>query len=473
MEFYGRSPTMEGSPTDPALQWNPQPVETGLEEPMWQLTIGGESSRESYPERPGEQDCTFYMRTGFCGYGASCRFNHPRDRNLQVAVLRSGEYPERVGEPVCQYFMKTGTCKFGAACKYHHPRHGPMNTGQLNSVGYPLRPGEKECSYYMKTGLCKFGVTCKFHHPQPAASSLSSPVSAFYPTVQSPSSPSPHTYGTGVTSWHVARPPVLPGSYVQGPYSPVLLHPGVVQLPSWGSYPPTVAPLASPAAQHPAATGSPYGVSHQLSPSAPAYQGPFSSLSSLAGPSSSTRKENTFPVRLGQPECQFYMKTGDCKFGASCKYHHPPDRVVLKSSCVLSPVGLPLRPGAPTCTFYAQHGVCKFGRTCKFDHPMGSMSYSPSASSLADMPVAPYPVGSSMATLAPSSSSSDLRLESIAELSKDSSAAREGYRVSSSETTSSGSISSIFSKGGQAAATSSQSTAPPSSSTDHVGKFHS
>ncbi|OVA15018.1 hypothetical protein BVC80_949g24 [Macleaya cordata] len=44
---------------------------------------------------------------------------------------------------------------------------------------------------------------------------------------------------------------------------------------------------------------------------------------------------------------------------------------------------------------------------------MGTLSYSPSASSLADMPVAPYPVGSSLATLAPSSSSSDLRPEFI------------------------------------------------------------
>ncbi|RVW55725.1 Zinc finger CCCH domain-containing protein 6 [Vitis vinifera] len=51
---------------------------------------------------------------------------------------------------------------------------------------------------------------------------------------------------------------------------------------------------------------------------------------------------------------------------------------------------------------------------------MGTLSYSPSASSLADMPVAPYPVGSSMGTLAPSSSSSDLRPELISGSSKES-----------------------------------------------------
>ena len=31
----------------------------------------------AYPDRPGEPDCIFYLRTGMCGYGDSCRFNHP------------------------------------------------------------------------------------------------------------------------------------------------------------------------------------------------------------------------------------------------------------------------------------------------------------------------------------------------------------------------------------------------------------
>lgn len=47
-------------------------------EGVWQLGLGeGESG---YPERPDEDDCIYYLRTGFCGYGARCRFNHPRER---------------------------------------------------------------------------------------------------------------------------------------------------------------------------------------------------------------------------------------------------------------------------------------------------------------------------------------------------------------------------------------------------------
>ena len=30
------------------------------------------------------------------------------------------------------------------------------------------------------------------------------------------------------------------------------------------------------------------------------------------------------PVREGVPDCTFYIKTGQCKFGSSCKYNHPP-----------------------------------------------------------------------------------------------------------------------------------------------------
>ncbi|XP_043709948.1 zinc finger CCCH domain-containing protein 32-like isoform X2 [Telopea speciosissima] len=443
MEQYGRNPSVEGNTPDPTVEWSSPGAETGLEESMWQLGLG--SSRELYPERPGEPDCVYYMRTGSCGYGARCRYNHPRDRITVVGSVRpfGGEYPERAGQPACQYYLKTGTCKFGASCKYHHPRHGggSVSPVSLNYYGFPLRPGEKECSYYMKTGQCKFGVTCKFHHPQPAGVSVPASASPFYPTVQSPSVPTPQ-FGGVATNWQVARPPLLHGSYVQGAYGPVLLPPGMVPVPTWGPYPGPVSPVASPTAQPTVGAGPFYGVT-QLSPSAPVYPGPYQMLPSSAGPSSSSQKEHTYPERPGQPECQYYMRTGECKFGSTCRYHHPQEWISPRTNCILSPIGLPLRPGAPPCTHYAQNGVCKFGPTCKFDHPMGTLSYSPSASSLADMPVAPYPVGSSLATLAPSSSSSELRPEFVSGSNRDS----FSTRIPSSENTSSGSVGSIFSKG--------------------------
>ncbi|XP_059648674.1 zinc finger CCCH domain-containing protein 58-like isoform X1 [Cornus florida] len=452
MERYGQTPVMEGSQSDPLAEWSSPGAETGLEEPMWQLGLGG--GGESYPERPGEANCIYFLRTGFCGFGARCRFNHPRDRSVAVGAMRAagGEYPERVGQPVCKYYMRTGMCKFGASCKYHHPSQGgeAVSPVALNISGYPLRPGEKECLYYVRTGQCKFGVSCKFHHPQlagiqvpapapgplPPAASLLAP--AIYPTVQSPV-PSSQQYRVVTGNWPVARPTLLPGSYLHGAYAPMLLPSGMFPVPGWSPYPAPGSAVASSGTQPNAGGGPIYGIT-QLSPSAPAYAGPNTST----GPSGGSQKEHTFPERPGQPECQYYMKKGDCKFGSSCRYHHPPESSMPKTNFGFNSMGLPLRPGAPLCSHYAQNGVCKFGTSCKFDHPTGTLSYSPSASSLADMPVAPYPVGSSIGTLAPSSSSSDLRPELVSGSNKDT----VPTRMSSSVTMSSGPVGSIFSKSG-------------------------
>lgn len=428
---------------------------------------GGGGGGAGYPERPGEADCNYYLRTGSCGYGDRCRYNHPRDRSSVVAgAVRSGasEYPERVGQPACQFFLKTGTCKYGSTCKYDHPRQGDGSARlvSLNYLGYPLRVGEKECTYYLRTGQCKFGSTCKFHHPQPTGGAVSTPPQAFYPSMQAPSVHSPTQY----PNVDVARSSVLAAPYM--PYGPMLVSPGMVPVPGWTPYPvgvefsASVSAVVSPGGSHTMRTGTPYGSSNQLSPSAPAYQGPYTTLSSAAGPSSS-QKDSKFPDRPGQPECQFYMRTGDCKFGSTCKYHHPPERSTPETNCVLSPFGLPMRPGAPPCVFYAQHGVCKFGPTCKFDHPLGTLRYSPSASSLTDMPVAPYPVGFSLATLAPSLSSSELQPEFIPN--------KDAFTVGmpSSEGTSTGFVGSIFSRGSYIPHTLGQLSVPTSVTSSSSG----
>ncbi|KAE9602001.1 hypothetical protein Lal_00040960 [Lupinus albus] len=428
----------EGSESDPSPEWGYQ-----------------ESSRqdgESYPQRPGEADCIYFLNNGFCGYASRCRFNHPRPLVTGAARSGLGEHPERVGQHVCQYYMRTGSCKFGSSCKYHHPRQGAgiATLVSLNYYGYPLRTGEKECSYYVKTGQCKFGTTCKFHHPQPVDVQITAPPpvpplspmhvpSPLYPNVQPRSGPSSQQYGV-----LVAKPPLLPGSLVQGPYGPMVVSPTTVPFSGWGPY---QAPATSPV--FPSTTlsnvGSTqfYGISQLPSPET-AYAGPYQPSVSFISPSGSSQKENSLPERPDQPECQYYLKTGECKFGPSCRYHHPADMSASKANVILSPMGLPLRPGTSVCTHYTQHGICKFGPACKFDHPMGSLSYSPSASSLADMPVAPYPVSSSLGTLAPSSSSSELQPELVLGSSKEPASSR----MSSSLSTSTGSVGLSTSTGG-------------------------
>ncbi|GMP87809.1 hypothetical protein CsSME_00040031 [Camellia sinensis var. sinensis] len=157
--------------------------------------------------------------------------------------------------------------------------------------------------------------------------------------------------------------------------------------------------------------------------------------------------EILYPERPGEPDCAYFMRNGTCGYGIKCRYNHPRDR----------------SSGVQPCAFYLQNGYCKFGHTCKFDHPMGTGRYSPSASSLTDMSVAPYMVGPSLATMAPSFSYSELRPEFISGSNPHSS------RMPSSGNTSSSSVGLIFSQTGSASLSdvqlSSQSTAPLSIST--------
>ncbi|KAG2318212.1 hypothetical protein Bca4012_069184 [Brassica carinata] len=412
MERFGR-PGEEGSRSDPSIQWTSHGGETRLEASMWRLGLSG----ESYPERSDEPDCIYYLRTGVCGYGSRCRFNHPRDRGAVIGGVRGGGgggggdgvLPERMGHPVCQHFMRTGTCQFGASCKYHHPRQGGGSVApvSLSYLGYPLRPGEKECSYYMRTGQCKFGLTCRFNHPVPLGvqgQSQQQPqpqMQSIYPTLQSQSMSSSQQYGLVLS-----RPSLLPGSYLPSQYGPppMVLPPGMVTYPSWNPYQASLTTMPSPGTQPSVGSSSVYGIT------------PLTGTYQSGGPSLTTSKEQSFPQRPDQPECQYFMRTGDCKFGSSCRYHHPLDTAQPQTGGLLSSSGLPLRPGVAQCTHFAQHGICKFGPACKFDHSMSSsLSYSPSASSLTDIPVAPYPIGSSSLSgaSAPVSSSNEPTTETM------------------------------------------------------------
>ncbi|CAH2033791.1 unnamed protein product [Thlaspi arvense] len=84
--------------------------------------IRHESAQSSeYPVRPGERDCAHYLRTGLCGYGSNCRFNHP-------PTHFSPEATERIA-PQCKFFLR-GYCKFGSSCPFTHSKR---NVGSESS----------------------------------------------------------------------------------------------------------------------------------------------------------------------------------------------------------------------------------------------------------------------------------------------------------------------------------------------------
>lgn len=65
-----------------------------MAETMSRLNIEDEDGREGadgqpnpYPDRPGEPNCSFYLRTGLCSYGSKCKYNHP---NITAKVRAIG-----------------------------------------------------------------------------------------------------------------------------------------------------------------------------------------------------------------------------------------------------------------------------------------------------------------------------------------------------------------------------------------------
>ncbi|XP_049397850.1 zinc finger CCCH domain-containing protein 37-like isoform X1 [Solanum stenotomum] len=288
---------------------------------------------ESLPERPGEPDCPYFVKTQKCKFGNRCRFNHPKDNTahlFQGSVQNPGvsDLPERPSEQQCTFYMNTGTCKFGATCKFHHPRDiqfpsptqencsvgklgsanyemtedvnlvKPLSVPALlhNSKGLPIRPGEVDCPFYLKTGSCKYGGTCRYSHPERNAAGIG-----------------PALVASPATHWNIGM--VNPAASLLQNFDPRLTH--------------TMLGLLPP----------------------------------------------VYPQRPGQTECDFYMKTGECKYGEKCKFHHPLDRSASAVSDVQQPnvkltlAGLPRREGAVHCPYYMKTGMCKYGASCKFDHP--------------------------------------------------------------------------------------------------------
>ncbi|KAG5570464.1 hypothetical protein H5410_060230 [Solanum commersonii] len=295
------------------------------------------SNLSIYPQRPGEKDCAHYMQTRTCKFGDSCKFDHPIwvpeggiPNWTEGSVQNPGvsDLPERPSEQQCTFYMNTGTCKFGATCKFHHPRdiQFPSSTqengsvGKLgsanyemtedvnlvkplsvpallhNSKGLPIRPGEVDCPFYLKTGSCKYGGTCRYSHPERNAAGIG-----------------PALVASPATHWNIGM--VNPAASLLQNFDPRLTH--------------TMLGLLPP----------------------------------------------VYPQRPGQIECDFYMKTGECKYGEKCKFHHPLDRSASAVSDVQQPnvkltlAGLPRREGAVHCPYYMKTGMCKYGASCKFDHP--------------------------------------------------------------------------------------------------------
>ncbi|KAG8388051.1 hypothetical protein BUALT_Bualt02G0085000 [Buddleja alternifolia] len=312
--------------------------------------------RTSYPMRPDAEDCGYYMKFGSCKFGAHCKFNHPprrKNQNVKERPDHREENSQRAGQTECKYFLTSGGCKFGNDCKFSHgsDKSSTSLISELNFLGLPVRPGEKECPYYMRTGSCKYGSSCRFHHPDPT-------------TVNGVDSPSGYGSGGSLPSQLVSSSPVSSWSPPRAfndasPFVPVMFPPSQgapSSNPEWNGYQAVA-----------------YPTSERSLPTPPAF-----AINNLPAELNFPMRRHQhdlvgeeYPERPGEPECSFFLKTGDCKFKSNCKFHHPKNNLSKPKANTysLNDKGLPIRPDQPICTHYHRYGICKYGPACKYDHP--------------------------------------------------------------------------------------------------------
>ncbi|XP_057527012.1 zinc finger CCCH domain-containing protein 3-like [Amaranthus tricolor] len=340
-------------------------IQEGMSEMKIEEKEIGVGELQKYPDRPGEPDCLYYLRTGSCGYGTNCRFNHPllppskTAQNTSELPQREGQpdcgtaqitsvFPQRDGQIDCGFFIKTGTCKYGSSCKYHHPpdRRGAGNV-TLNTLGYPIRQEEKPCPFYMRTYACKFGSACKFDHPQPVSFGTSLPTGSNFP--------SNTTSYVGTPPALYAATPVVPSPQT---YMPVVYPPLQTLLTGqcWNTHMGNFSSMPASAMTGPNFVYNPMNQS-ELTTSAPV--------------NLSTKTISNTGESRDQPECKYFSSPGGCKYGSNCKFHHPKETMAY----ILGPHGFPLRPGEDPCAHFRSYGNCKYGPTCKFDHPIYVTSY--------------------------------------------------------------------------------------------------
>ncbi|XP_044349086.1 zinc finger CCCH domain-containing protein 8 isoform X2 [Triticum aestivum] len=357
------------------------------------------SARGDPQMRPGEKECAFYMRTRTCKYEETCKFDHPQwvpeggIPNWKEGTKAGESYPERPGEPNCPFFVKTGDCKFGSKCKFNHSKKkddgtvaGPGDKESLFSGNstLPVKPSEpcpeslisgnstlpvkpsKPCPHYAK-GKCKLGTNCKFIH----AKDMEAPSSGGNESENTATAEAAGHHGAAHDSVSAKKSaPVALEHNSKG----MPIRPGEVDCSFYiktGSCMYGRTCRFNHPGRHIQASVVPGEMLNPAAKFLPSFDFRVTHVPIEPEPI-------TYPQRPGETVCDFYKKTGFCKFSERCKFHHPVDRSAPDSIAKWEPsqqpvtltvAGFPRREDAEACAYYMKTGACKFGVQCKFDHP--------------------------------------------------------------------------------------------------------
>ena len=228
------------------------------------------------------------------------RYDHPVDREAAVA-----EQGGQINRPVKDT-----------------SRPSVPDYGDPYSVP-PMRPGQPDCSFFMKTGTCKFGDQCKFNHPphmraapkgaapgfgapMPAHHAPAPPSTGFWETHMSPDG-IPYFFNpvTAVSTWDPPADLFAPQQNFAAPPASAAFAGAMTNYAQQG---------AEAGRQVAAQTAAAGALSFSFDP---ARQMQTAMANAIVA------QQGLLPLRPGEPECAFYLKTGTCKYGHECRFHHP------------------------------------------------------------------------------------------------------------------------------------------------------
>eukprot|EP00003_Mantamonas_plastica_P006900 TRINITY_DN1570_c0_g1_i5.p1 TRINITY_DN1570_c0_g1~~TRINITY_DN1570_c0_g1_i5.p1 ORF type:complete len:339 (-),score=39.20 TRINITY_DN1570_c0_g1_i5:23-1012(-) len=235
--------------------------------------------------RDGAENCEYFLKTGKCAFGNSCKYNHPplkyvHQHQTAFPCLRIRPIPE-LSTPL--FFpllsLRPVTNKLTPFSlplpDVSSPSYVPPSPFSL--YRNPVREGVKNCEFYMKTGRCSFGMSCKFNHPK---KNSSGPGKGRKQRKKSS--------GNTVSSTKTLSKSDSSGSQSKSTTS-------------------------NSNKSENANEDSEKEIVDPMERDTVTWNGKIRKLFVL-----------DLPIREGEPSCQYYMSSRKCAFGPDCKFNHPP-----------------------------------------------------------------------------------------------------------------------------------------------------
>jgi len=197
-----------------------------------------------------------------------------------------------VSGEICQFFARAGWCKYGDACRHSHAGAtgestalSPAMAAQLAGLGLGTSLGAvqqsgvsgEQCQFFARAGWCKFGDTCRYTH---ASSGL----------------------GGGA-----AVPPPAAGGLASGEICQFFARAG------WCKY--------GDACRHSHITGASSNTLAAATVGALGAMAGLGGLGTVMKPANPGDANPPTETQAGEV-CQFFAKTGWCKYGDACRHIH-------------------------------------------------------------------------------------------------------------------------------------------------------